>query len=182
MSMKQQLAEQFIDQREEEIREAVDVLGKMERNWCRALADLADAHDIDMDLPEQADQEERVDELFALVRARVVGDPWGYWVSHLSPEGFRNAEKAAQHAGKGPDEWDQQIAAWADRYRELLDGADDVPDRELATLVTEEEFGVDLETFEREVVGWEADAVMAEAVAGPTQALQDAVQEAVTDG
>jgi hypothetical protein len=182
MSMQQQIAERFIDEREAEIRSTVDVLGKMERNWRRALTELAEAHDLDMDLPDQPDQEERIDELFALVRARVAGDPWGYWVDHQAPEGFKNAEKAAKHAGKGSEAWERQVEQWADRYRELLDDVDDVPDRELATIVTEEEFGVDLETFEQEVVEWEPDAVMQQAVAGPTEGLQNAVQEAATDG
>jgi hypothetical protein len=182
MSMKQQLAERFVDEREEEIQSTVDVLGTMERNWRECLRALFEAHDIDQDLPELADQEDRVDELMALVRARIAGDPWGYWVDHQAPEGLQNPERAAQHAGKGSEAWEQQVEEWADRYRELLDGADDVPDRELATIAVEEAFGVGLETFEEEVVDWSPDEVMQRAVAGPTTALQDAVQEAATDG
>jgi len=62
--------------------------------------------------------------------------------------------------------------AWADRLETLADAApdDDGTVRERAGVVVESRFGLDLETFERRIVGWRPERTLKRALRGPIDA------------
>ncbi|MFT4921042.1 MAG: hypothetical protein ACI8XM_000235 [Haloarculaceae archaeon] len=131
--------------------------------------------------------EERVDALKELVEAQVNGNLWGYWVeTHVDLE---NAQQAAQHAGKDPGEWQDTVERWAANLRQQLDGAEDVPDRDLADRFCQERFGVALGAFEAAVVEWSPGRTMQASLRGPVtaditriEAATDALETDETEG
>jgi hypothetical protein len=124
--------------------------------------------------------EERVDALKELVERQMADDLWGYWADHHTPEAFENGEKAEKHANKDAEEWQATIERWADNLRQQLDGAEDIPDRDLADRYCEERFGIGLDAFEAVVVDWEPGRTMQAALRGPVTADIDRI-EAATD-
>jgi len=109
--------------------------------------------------------ETRVEELRTLVGHHVEGDLWGYFLEEQAPTELRNPEKARAFAGLDDE-------AWADRLETLADAApdDDGTVRERAGVVVESRFGLDLETFERRIVGWRPERTLKRALRGPIDA------------
>lgn len=158
----------------EQVRELADALATLEANRQRALAAHVDALDVDVDVPDVPTKEERVEQLVALVEARVSGDPWDYWVEYLAPAALENPDRAVSYRGMDADEWERRIKRWADIYHEQLNDVD-VDDRDLAARHVRNRFGVDLATFEEIVVGWDPAEVLESTVAGPMQEMTQVV-------
>lgn len=153
-------------------------LAALEENRRKALVALLQELDVDVDLVDRADREERVDELVALAEARIAGDPWTYWVEWQAPEDLENVDRAQDYAGLEADEWEERLAKFAGVYREQFDDVDDLTDRQLAGHHIRSRFGLDLEEFEATVVAWTPARTMERAVAGPMQDMTAAVLDA----
>lgn len=160
-----------------QIRGLVEAMATLERNRRTALAAHFDAAGVDVDLPALPDHEERVDELLALIEARIAGDPWDYWVEYQAPDALENVEQARQYAGLDGEEWSEKVDQWADTYRERFD-TDGVSDCDLAGYHVDSQFGLSLDEFEDVVVEWNPAEVLERAATGPQQDMTAAVVEA----
>ncbi|WP_255198017.1 hypothetical protein [Halorarius litoreus] len=172
------LAQQIDVANNEQILGLVHAQATLERNRRSALAAHLEALDVDADVPDLPDHEERVDELVALIEARIAGDPWDYWVEWQAPDALDNAAQAREYAGMESDEWEDRIATWAGVYREKFEVPDDLTDRDLAGHHVEDQFGLTLDEFEETVVEWRAAEVLERAAAGPHQDMTEAVVDA----
>jgi len=175
MGLQKQAMKRMVSDPEEneQIRAYASILAGIEREQregMRALAEELDADPDALDLDQPPDPEERVTELAEAVGAHVVGDAWTLYVDQLAPDKLKNADRASQFAGLDADEWDAQIEKWADGFRERAgDAVADRTDRDLADVHVYETFGVDLDTFEKEIVGFEPGRVFQTVVAGPLE-------------
>ncbi|WP_058365053.1 hypothetical protein [Haloparvum sedimenti] len=182
MNPKQQLIRRVIDNNQEEIRRAAGQLADVEAEQRAAVRDLCDALDVDPEAvgaPPTLDREDRVDQLEAMIGARLAGNPWALYVDEVAPETLTDADDAAQYAGMDPEDWQAQIESWADYYREQgMEGTD----RELAAGHVSAKFGVDLDTFEDEIVAWTPTATYERLFRAPsdrtTAALRELVEQA----
>lgn len=157
----------------------VNALATLERNRRKALDAHLDALDVDdVALPDLPSHEERVDELVALIEARIAGDPWEYWVEWQALDDLESPAQARQYAGLDADEWDDRIETWAGVYREKFDVPEDLTDRDLAGYHVEDQFGLSLDEFEETVVDWRAAEVLERAATGPQQDMTAAVVDA----
>jgi len=180
-SLKKKLLNEIDISDNEQVRALCGALAARERNRRVRQAEHFDALDIDVQAPELKSHDERVDELIALVEARVTGTPWEFWTEYQAPPGLENTDRARDYAGMDADEWEHRVGKWADVFREQLDDAGELSERELAGLYVERRFGVDLATFEDVVVAWDESAVLEEALLGPGQAMDAALQEATVE-
>lgn len=158
-----------------QIRGLAEAMATLERNRRAALVAHLDALAVDVPLPELPAHNDRVDELLALVEARIAGEPWRYWVEWQAPAALENAEKARQYAGMEADEWTARIEQWADVYREKFDVPAELTDRDLAGHHVEDQFGLPLDAFEAAVVDWSPAEVLERGATGPQQDMTAAV-------
>lgn len=176
--LKDRLASQVDVTNNPQIRGLVEAMATLERNRREALAAHLEAlDDIDIELPSLPEHEERVDELLALIEARIAGDPWDYWVEWQAPEALENASQARQYAGLDEEEWNETLDEWADLYSERFD-TDGLTERDLAGYHVDNQFGLGLDEFEDVVVAWNPAEVLERAATGPQQDMTAAVVEA----
>lgn len=146
----------------------------------RALAEAQREHQQALGLEptvEEVDVEARKDTLLDFIEAQLGGDFVEFYFEHLAPADL-DAEKAEPYLGLSTEEWEQQKATWAERYRET--GGGDLggySDDELARLHVEDVFGVDLATFEREIVDWSKSETMRTALAGRFERVEASIHE-----
>jgi hypothetical protein len=105
----------------------------------------------------------RVEQLRRLVRHHVEGDLWGYFLAEAAPEGLERPEEVRAFAGLDDDAWADRLDALADAAPEGAGGTA----RERADTVVRSRFGVDLETFETQVVDWRPERTLRRAIRGP---------------
>lgn len=100
------------------------------------------------------------------------------WEEEYLPVLVDNPEKARKHVGKGSEEWDRQLESWANGWRDR--GADG-SDRALAEHHVRDVFGVDLETFERRIVGFDAGEEAERLFASNFRAVRDVLDAAAEE-
>lgn len=178
--MKKKMLAQIDVRDNEQVLGPVNALAALEENRRKALDAHLEAIGVadDVDLEPLADREDRVDELLALIEARISGDPWDYWVEWQAPEELENPDRARDYEGLSRDEWEQRVSQFANVYRGEFDDVDDLTDRELADYHIRSRFGLEIEQFEAAVVTWNPAEVMERAIAGPMQDMTAAVVEA----
>lgn len=177
--LKETLAQEMDFANNEQVRGLLEALATLERNRNAALEAHLEALDVDdVELVDVPDHETRLDELTALIEARVSGDPWDYWVKFQAPDALEGPDRARDYAGMDADEWEQRIAKFADVYRKRFDETDDLTDRDLAGHHIESRYGLSLDEFEETVVNWRPARVMERAVTGPMQDMTQAVIDA----
>lgn len=152
----------------DEVRAVATALAGMERDLHDAVQDHYEALGVDPPTDRQP-VEERVEELCLLVEHHFQDDLWGFYVAEQAPEGLENAEAARAHAGRSDAAWEETVEEWAEEV-----DADDVEadgtERERADRYARDRFGVDLETFERHVVGWSRERTLKNALRAPIDA------------
>jgi hypothetical protein len=162
--------------------EAVDkltlILASVENELLEVTADLEAAHDIEhirgSDLPSVDDRQEV---LKALIGALANNDMPDVWISQVAPVLLDNHERAEQYIDMDGDEWENQIARWADGYRSA--GATG-SDRALAEAHVSDTFGVDLDTFENRVVNFDRGQEAERMFAGNFRTVHESIRKAAT--
>lgn len=147
------------------VRAVATVFAGIERDLHGAVAEHYEALGIDPP-PETPPIEDRVEQLDSLVSHHVSGDLWAYFRTEQAPEGLENAEAARSFAGQNDDEWAASIERLAAAAPEELEGTT----RERADAVVRDRFGLDLETFESQVVGWSPERTLKRALRGQVDA------------
>jgi hypothetical protein len=110
--------------------------------------------------------DDRREELLGAVEAMTNGDLRAWFFSSEGPAArwLDQPEDAAAYADLEPEEWRDQIERWADTYRSQGVG-DDLSDGDVAARHVERKFGVDIDTFEQQVVEWSPGAALEHVVA-----------------
>mgnify|MGYP000507147495 CR=1 FL=1 len=177
-AMKQMVAN---PEENEQIRAYASILAGIERDHrekMRAHAEALGVAPEEVGLDEPPDSEERVTALAKAVGAHFAGDPWSLYLAELAPDELENVDRASEFAGIGVDEWDAQIEEWADGFRDRAgDAVADRTDRDLAEVHIRETFGIDLDTFEEEIVAFEPGRVFQQVVAGPLETHGEALED-----
>lgn len=104
--------------------------------------------------------EQRAEELVELVSHHVAGDLWTYFLDVQAPEGLKNGESAQAFAGQTEAEWQADLERLAKAAPDDVDGSV----RERADSVVRNQFGLGLETFESELVGWSPERTLRRAL------------------
>lgn len=124
-----------------------------ERGLVASVKEQHDALGID-EIGALPDSEDRAEELYQLALAKVNGRFPAFAVENQYGSRLDNAEEAAEFAALDVDEWEEQKAEWADRYRSQgVEGTDE----ELAEAHVRARYDVDMATFETLVVDWSDD-------------------------
>lgn len=153
----------------EEVRAVATALAGMERDLHDAVQDHYAALGVDPPADRQP-LEERVEELCLLVEHHFEDDLWGFYVAQQAPDDLEDPATAREHAGKTDDEWAATVERWAEAEASTADGSADASARERADRVARRRFGVDLEAFERSVVGWSRERTLKNALRAPIDA------------
>lgn len=148
----------------DEVRAVATALAGMERDLHDAVQDHYEA--LGVDPPEDRQPPaERIDQLCLLVEHHFDDDLWGYYVAEQAPESLENVEAVREHVDESDAEWEATVARWAEQAP-----SDDGSERERADRVARQRFGVDIETFERAVVGWSRERTLKNALRTPIDA------------
>jgi len=146
--MKQRMMNQLLDSGMTE--NLTSVLARAEHELLTTAKRMEEAHGTETlgDLPTVEDRQAA---LKRLIEALVTDSVDDVWMEQIAPALLDEPEKARGYLGMSDDEWESQIGGWAEFYRE--NGADG-DDRTLAEHHVQQQFGVDLDTFEDRVVNW----------------------------
>jgi hypothetical protein len=174
----QQLKQMADNPHESEMAHALaSIVANYEHDLLRAVEDLHDALDVDDPVEVDATPDERVNHLLDLADAAGDGDLKTFWFEEVAD--LKNAEEAAEFAGLTGEAWREQVTEWSEMYRERRPEIfEDWGDREIADYHVEGEFGVAIEEFEREVVGWSRRGALKSALAGNIAVGIDGVKRA----
>jgi hypothetical protein len=143
-----------------QVRAVAAALAGIERDLHDAIGDHYEALGVEPP-PDRGPPEERIEELQQLVEHHIEGDLWGYFVAEQAPEGLTNAEEARAYADLDEDRWERAIAELAESV------GDEGSQRERADRTLRQRFGVDIETFETQVVAWSPERTLRQALRGP---------------
>lgn len=161
--------------------DAVDALTRivteMEHDLLVEAAHLEDATGADY-LQTIPDKEDRREALEALIQQHLHGDLDEWTVEYVLESKLENAERAQSYLGMETGEWEAQVEKWADAYRgQSESGLPDMTDREVAERHVRDVWGVDLDTFETEVVEWSEQQALRRAIATPLLTVKQSIQE-----
>jgi hypothetical protein len=173
-----QLQQMAQNPRESEMaRSFASILARYEHDLLDSVANLHRALELDEPLTVDQTPDERVEKLLDVAEAAAGGDFETFWFGEVA--GFENPEEVADFVGFSEEEWRDQIDTWADRYRSKApEEFEEDSDREIAAWHVEGEFGVPLEEFEREVVGYSRRDALKSALGGNIAAGIAGVQRA----
>jgi hypothetical protein len=171
MSLKEQMLAGRIAE-SDAVEDAAEVLVSLEHQQLRAAVDLAEAADIDApdadDLPDPEQRKGIIQDLAVALATDSFGE---WWAAELAREW--DAEPPAELAGVGADAeaWQETLDLWADRVRE------EHPDieasrRELASVVSRDIYGVDVEEIEQRLVEVSREETVNQTVTGNFAAVQ----------
>jgi len=160
----------------------VDIIVELEYAQLGAVEDLQDALDIEA-LDVQKDRDDRREQLLAVIDAMAPGgrDLETMWFEEVASEHVENPERAQSYANLSADEWDRQIGKWADTWRDHLDGADAMSDRELAAVHVERRFGVSMDEFEANVVEYDRGEALETLLASNFEAVEHGIKTATEE-
>jgi hypothetical protein len=168
----------------EQLRALAGSVAELERNQRAAMREHLEAlghEDAVEALPELPDHEERVSQFCEAVACRVQSSrsPWDVWAEHYAPDAL-DTDAARAYAGLNADEWEDDRARWVEQYREK-GVPDEYDDEELVELYVSNTFGVPLQTFEKEVIGWDEATVYRRVLVGELEAHTDALEAATNE-
>ena len=157
----------------------VKIIAGLEHRQLSAVEELHDALEIE-GLSVGKSREEREEQLLGLVDAFADGDLVGFWFEDVAGEHLENADRAKAYAGMSDEEWQTQIENWAANYRR--EGvSEDLSDREIATEHVYRTFGVSLDVFEREVIGFTPGDALETLLAANFQAVEQGINAATEE-
>lgn len=164
----------------DKVQALVTVLADREYRLLDAVGTLEDAvGEATVDV-EQTEAERR-DQLLDLVDAIAPGDPSvkEWWLQEVAGDHLTDPQQALPYLGMPAEEWDQQVETWAEQYhRRAPEEFKDYADREIAAAHVRRTFGVDLHTFEEEVVGWSRGEAIRDVLGANFEAVETAIYNA----
>lgn len=149
-----------------------------EEDLAQSVNRLHEALDMDNTTPERAPTK-RAAGMREAAGAIMSGDLPEHYLAEYTP--VENAERAVKYLGLSGEEWADAREAWITKYH---DAGIEKPDHELVKAHIERQFGVDRETFEDLVVGWDdesTEAAMREILLGPLDDVRDAIDAATEE-
>jgi len=169
------------DPRESElVRALTTILSTLEYRQLRAVEGLHEALDVD-GVDVQGDREQREQQLLDMVDAIASGAFQQWWFEDVAAGHLSNPDDARAYAGLDDEEWQDQIARWADTYRsKAADQFEGKTDREVAAQHVYRKFDVSIREFEREVVQWNRKEAMRTILAGNFEAVDQGIRAATS--
>lgn len=153
-----------------------NVIATVERAQLEAVQDLHDAVDVEM-IDSLPDVDDRRDELQSLIAAMMGGD-----LEEQIPDLVdAPADEIEPYVAMDADEWDDQIEEWARTYRERAPGELDQSDRDLADQHVRTKWGLDLATFERLIVNFDAAETAEFVFTGNLKAVERGIERATEE-
>ncbi len=149
-----------------------NIIAGLECELLQEVAELQDA--VGLDPLQVPDPQARQEALASLVVAQMSGDLESWYAEQVLAEHMENAESAAAYLSLDQEEWQAQKETWAEMYRNQ--GAEGSTDA-LTEHHVDQQFGVSLNEFRRQVVEWEPAGVMQHALAGNHRAAMQAVRQ-----
>lgn len=159
----------------EKVQAVATIQANLEHDLLDAVADLHDALGVEDPIEVTQDRADRREALLE-VAEHASDDFESYWFGEVA--GYDNPEDAVALAGLSDEEWESQIATWADRYRSQTDAFATDSDRGIAREHVRRTFGVPLEEFEREVVDYRRRDALKAVLAGNLTAGIQGVRQA----
>lgn len=151
------------------------VWGNQEAELAESVAELHDALETGREV-EPVDAEARSAAIREAAGAIMSGDLQEHYLAEYTT--IDNAERAVKYLGLDAEEWDRVRSGWVQDYRER--GVEIEADRLVGEHIGRQ-FGVDRETFEELVVGWDDEqtqAAMREILLGPLDDVRTAIDAA----
>lgn len=161
----------------EQVRLWLKVLTDHERQFREVARRQCDLAGVEADLRDLPDEEERIDRLGELMGSILSKDTKEVYLRYWGPDLADDAPDATEFLGMNDEEWEQRIESWADDIRNRL-GIEGEEDRHLAAIFVEDQWGVEIETFEREIVQVSESEAMRSAVSGPMDEAEAAQRRA----
>jgi len=159
----------------EKIARWATLLAEMEQTNRQAVRTLYEAVDEPpREAPAPIDVEQRTAVFCDIVGAFTPGEPTlgQVWLRHAAPEELKDPEPAQQYLGMDADDWQAQRQTWAEMYRDAgVDGSRD----ELASIHVQEQYDVDLATFEEAIIGWDSEQAIRDLVTAETDRTEGAI-------
>ncbi len=147
----------------ETVRTVTATFAGIERDLHDAIQEHYDA--LGVDVPDDGPPvEERTEQLRTLIDHRLQGNLWAYFVAEEAPDALKNPSDAETFAGLDDETWKTCLEALAEA------SDDDGTIRERADTAIQARFGLDLETFESEIVGWTPEETLRRGFRGPIDA------------
>lgn len=151
------------------------VWAEKERSLAETVNGLQAATNNPRDLPE-TNPEDRAEDIRDAAAAIMAGDLQEHYLRHYTP--VENPDRAVQYLGLDPEDWSRTRAKWVEKFTEAGVDADAY---DIVEAHINRQFGVDRDTFEDLVVGWDdetTERAMREMLLGPLDDIEDAIQEA----
>lgn len=165
----------------EYVQALVTILSTLEHRQLQAVEELHGALDFD-GIEVQADEEQRREQLLALVDAVASGEFEAYWFEEVAGENIENPDDARAYAALDEGEWESQIGTWAETYRsKASEEFVNKTDRQVAALHVARKFGVSLAEFEREVVNYDRQEALRTVLAGNFEAVENGIRAATAE-
>lgn len=136
----------------------------IEHDLLDAVDDLHGAVDVDDPIEITQGRDDRRESLLDVAEHASSGDFEVYWFGEVA--GFDNPEEVVPFSKQDEEAWHRQIDEWAAQYRAGTDQFADVGDREIVRQHVEETFGVSLQEWEREVIGYRRRDALKSVLAG----------------
>lgn len=123
--------------------------------------------------------ESRSQAMRAAAEAILSGNLERHYLAEYTP--VENAERAVRYVGMDADEWADVRSGWVEAFHERAPQTKGEDDAYLVERHLQSQFGVDRDTFEELVVGWDDEATQAamrEILLGPLDDVQAAIDQA----
>jgi hypothetical protein len=131
-----------------------EIMAERERTLLEAVATVADAGDIDVDVP-RVDAAARQEMILKLADAMTDQHLAEWWAEEVLVDHVDDVEGLVEYLEMDGDEWGDQVREWAAYYRSTHpDLVDDMTDAEIAALHVRNKWGVSLREFVAELVAW----------------------------
>lgn len=167
-----------VDVREmEQIRGFAQLWARIEADQIEAASELADAHGFTFE--HETTEEERVEQILDVIEAVKEQDVKGHYFREVAPDRLADPESAMQHAGIDSEEWADLQAKWVESWRRTAgEQVADKSDREVVALHVENVYGLGLDEFEREVIGYDRGEALERILAANFYNVRDVMQNA----
>jgi hypothetical protein len=131
-----------------------EIMAERERTLLEAVATVADAGDVDVDVP-RVDAAARQEMILELADAMTDQRLPEWWAEEVLAEHVDDVEGLVEYLEMDGDDWGDQVREWAAYYRSTRpDLVDDMTDAEIAALHVRNKWGVSLREFVVEIVAW----------------------------
>jgi hypothetical protein len=171
MSLKEQMLAGRIAE-SDAVEDAAEVLVSLEHQQLRVAVDLAEAADIDApdagDLPDPEQRKGIIQDLAVALATDSFGE---WWAAELAREWDAEPPAELVDIGADAEAWQEKLDLWADRVREEHPEIE-ASRRELASVVSRDIYGVDVEEIEQRLVEVSREETVNQTVTGNFAAVQ----------